>query len=238
MTIINGSNIDIDGDINIDDLLTFMGYDDERPASKKLLKTAIEMREKCLELVRPCSVYSVYEIREMDGGSVRIRDAEFQGKILSKVLRGSIMAAVCVGTIGIDIDDEIERLNSKGDTVSALILDTMGILALMRARISFLSELYDREARPRDFSMTPPYGPGQCSWDIREQRELFTLLDADSVGVKLTESCLMIPKKSVSGIIGLGPEGEVFDKIPCDVCDRLDCHGRRMRDMFGGLDGA
>lgn len=236
MTIIEGRRADID--IDVESLLAFMGYSDERPASKRLIETAHEIRGRCLDLVRPRSVYGVHEIGEADGGVVRIGDVEFKGKILKKVLGGSVIAAVAVGTVGGDIDDEIERLNSKGDTISALILDTMGLLVLMRSRISFLRELYDREARPRGFSITPPYGPGQCHWDIREQGELFTLVDAGSVGVRLTESSLMVPKKSVSGIIGLGPEGEVFDRIPCDICDRVDCQGRRMREMFGGLNGA
>lgn len=234
MTIVNGYDIDVD----INDVLDFMGYSDEKPASKRLFETAHEMRERCLDLVRPRSVYGVYEIREVNGGGVHIGDAEFKGQILKRILSGSVVAAVAVGTVGGDIDDEIERLNSRGDTVSALILDTMGIVALMRARISFLRELYDREAKPRGFSTTPPYGPGQCNWEIGEQGELFTLVDAGSVGVGLTESYLMVPKKSVSGIIGLGPEGQTFDKTPCDICDRIDCPGRRMREMIGGLDGA
>ncbi|MBN1574579.1 MAG: hypothetical protein JW984_15385 [Deltaproteobacteria bacterium] len=234
MTIIDGHCIDVD----VEGVLAFMGYNDENPASKRLLEAAHKMLERCLDLVRPRSVYSVHEIGEVNGEFVRIGDAEFKGQILKRILSGSVMAAVAVGTVGIGIDEEIERLNSKGDTVSALILDTMGIVALMRARVLFLGELYDREAKPRGFSATPPYGPGQCHWDIREQRELFSLVDADSVGVKLTESYLMIPKKSVSGIIGLGPEGRTFDMTPCDICDRVDCQGRRMRGMIGGLNGA
>lgn len=230
--------IAIDIDINIDDLLTYMGYNNGKPASEKLYEIARSMWERCLELVRPRSTYRLYDTVETDGDAVRIGGTEFRGKILGTVLEGSVMAAACVCTVGLDIDDEIERLNSKGDTVSALVLETMGIVALMRARISFLSDFYEQEAKPRGFSATPPYGPGQCGWEIGEQRGLFRLVDADSVGVRLTESYIMIPKKSVSGIVGLGPEGRVFDKIPCDVCDRVDCQGRRMREMLGGMDGA
>jgi hypothetical protein len=233
-----GIDIDIANDIDIGDLLTYMGYNGDKPASEKLHETARRMRERCLDLVKPRSAYSLYETVEADGDAVRIGGAEFRGKILSTVLDGSVMAAVCVCTVGRDIDDEVERLNSGGNAVSALVLDTMGIVALMRVRISFLNELYEREARPRGFSTTPPYGPGQCGWEIGEQRELFTLVDADSAGIRLTESCLMIPKKSVSGIVGLGPKGKVFNNIPCDVCDRADCRGRKMMEMFGGRDGA
>jgi hypothetical protein len=236
VTIIDGSRADMD--IDVGDVLSFMGYGDGRPASKMIIEAAHGMRERCLDLVSPRTVYSVHEIGEVNGGFVRVGDAEFRGRVLGRVLGGSVMAAAAVGTVGGGIEDEIERLNVRGDSVSALILDTMGVVALMQARIVFLRELHDREAKPRGFSATPPYGPGQCDWDIKEQRELFSLVDAGSIGVRLTGSSLMVPKKSVSGVIGLGPEGETFDKIPCDICDRADCPGRRMREMFGGMNGA
>jgi Vitamin B12 dependent methionine synthase, activation domain len=230
-----------DYDINVDDVLTFMGYDEERPAPKRLREKAQAMREKCLELVKPRSVYQVYEFLdetlEMDGDAIRIGNSklvgEFRGKILRKVLKGSLMAIVFVGTLGPDIDEEIDKLNSEGDDLTALILDTMGLYAFTKSKVRFLKELYTTEAKPRDFSLTEPFGPGQCHWDIREQKEIFTLIDADLVGVKLTESYMMIPKKSGSGIIGLGPKNDIIDKTPCFFCERMDCQGREMQKMFG-----
>ncbi len=235
MAILEGFDFNID--INIDDVLTFMGYDEGRPAPKRLREKAQTMREKCHQLVKPRSVYQVYEILEMDGGVIRIGNSklvgEFRGKILKKVLKGSLMAIVFAGTLGPEIDSEIEKINSEGDVLSSLILDTMGLYALSKGKVKFLNELYTTEAKPRDFSMTPPFGPGQCHWDIREQKEIFALIDADLVGIKLTESYLMTPKKSGSGIIGLGPKNDILDKTPCFFCERTDCQGREMQKMFG-----
>ena len=226
-----------DFDINIDDVLTFMGYDEERPAPRRLREKAQAMQEKCHQLIKPRSVYQVYETLEMDGDAIRIgsseRMGEFRGKILRKVLKGSLMAIVFVGTMGSEIDSEIDRLNSEGDALSAIILDTMGLYALSKGKVKFLNELYTKEAKPRNFSMTPPFGPGQCNWNISEQKEIFTLIDADLVGITLMESNLMAPKKSGSGIIGLGPKDDILDKTPCFFCERKDCQGREMRKMFG-----
>ncbi|MDH5706513.1 MAG: hypothetical protein OEZ45_10900, partial [Candidatus Aminicenantes bacterium] len=42
------------------------------------------------------------------------------------------------------------------------------------------------------------FSPGYGKWDIREQRYVFSVLPGESIGVRLTESCMMIPRKSVS----------------------------------------
>jgi len=51
-------------------------------------------------------------------------------------------------------------------------------------------------------------------------------MKGDYAGVKLTDGCLMIPRKSISGIIGIGPI-EIEKYNPCNTCDKLDCVGRR-----------
>jgi hypothetical protein len=61
--------------------------------------------------------------------------------------------------------------------------------------------------------------PGQEGWSIWQQKVLFDLLPADDIGVRLTESCLMIPRKSVSFAIGMGPEMRP-DRVACDFCSK------------------
>jgi hypothetical protein len=68
--------------------------------------------------------------------------------------------------------------------------------------------------------------PGSLTdWPLREQRPLFALLgDTEAlVGVRLTDSCLMLPNKSVSGI--RFPTEKHFES--CQLCPRPDCPGRR-----------
>ena len=61
-------------------------------------------------------------------------------------------------------------------------------------------------------------------WPIEQQRNLFALLGDGSqqIGVQLTDSCLMIPNKSVSGI----RYPTEIDFHTCQVCHREDCPGR------------
>ena len=63
-------------------------------------------------------------------------------------------------------------------------------------------------------------------WPIEGQRELFRILgDTEgTVGVRLTDSCLMLPSKSVSGILFQDHTGHVN----CALCPRENCPNRRV----------
>ena len=84
-----------------------------------------------------------------------------------------------------------------------------------------------REAiRKRNPSQTSSMNPGSLEdWPIQQQRPLFELLgDPElSVGVRLTDSFLMLPTKSVSGI--QFPTEVHFEN--CQLCSRSDCPNRR-----------
>ena len=68
--------------------------------------------------------------------------------------------------------------------------------------------------------------PGQEGWSILQQRAIFGHLPVDEIGVRLSDSCLMIPQKSVSFAIGMGP-GMRPDVVACDFCSRRErCHWR------------
>jgi hypothetical protein len=45
----------------------------------------------------------------------------------------------------------------------------------------------------------------------------------------------MIPKKSVSGVMGIGPKEQIFTSTPCRLCNRKDCPGRNMFEVMGVL---
>ncbi len=229
MTVLSDIRIDID----VNDVLKIMGYRGERQAPKRIASAAEEAKARCLDLIEPRSVYEVYDISGIGEGVVSLNGSRFRGKVLQRVLTGSRRAVVFVATMGGTIDDEIKRLIDGGDTFSAVMLDTFGSVALGVASVSFYEKILELEGAPGGYGLTPSFGPGECRWDIREQRELFTLVNAGSIGVTLTETCLMIPKKSRSGIMGLGPAEEISHASPCDLCDTKDCPGRDMLEILG-----
>jgi len=224
-------------DINVDDVLKIMGYQGARPAPKRIVSAAYEAKELCLKLIEPRCVYEIYEISSIGNGVLSLNGAEFHGKVLQNVMKGSTKAVIFVATMGKRLDDEIERLTKDGDTFSAVMLDTFGSVALGVTSIDFYSTISQDETTPDgnsdSYGLTHSFGPGECRWDIREQKTLFTLVDAGSIGVTLTDTCLMIPKKSRSGIMGLGPTDQISNKSACDLCDSKTCSGRDMLQILG-----
>mgnify|MGYP001046046136 CR=1 FL=1 len=87
-----------------------------------------------------------------------------------------------------------------------------------------------RGGRPHDLSVTAlRYSPGYCGWDLTGQRALFGELEPERIGIRLLESCLMEPLKSISGVIVAGPaEIHEFtdDYAFCSECRTRDCRRR------------
>ena len=75
---------------------------------------------------------------------------------------------------------------------------------------------------------TNRFSPGYCGWNVSEQQRLFPLFDGHTCGITLTESSLMVPIKSVSGIIGLGREVRRLD-YTCGLCDFKHCYKRQKK---------
>ena len=113
-------------------------------------------------------------------------------------------------------------------TVVIDLLFGLFTMALGAAGAAWLSgRLQERWGLPGLAAMDP----GSLEdWPITEQPKLFSIFgDTEGlVGVRLTDSLLMLPRKSISGI--LFPSEEGFQS--CQLCDRAHCPGRRSSSDF------
>jgi hypothetical protein len=219
--------------IDRDMLLKLTGYSDKRPAPPRLVAAADRVIERAHALAHPRAVYEVHETALDDDGAVVLAGGRFTGKIIARVLKGSDLATAYALTLGPELDAEASALAANGDVLSSILLDTAGSLVVAKASIALIGRIFDAEAAPRGWSVTPPFGPGQCRWDLAEQRVLFDLIAPSRIGIALTDTFLMIPKKSVSGVLGIGMPDEIFTTTPCRLCDRKDCPGRSMFEIMG-----
>ena len=147
------------------------------------------------------------------------------GKIITNQLRNSQTVAVFAGTAGATFDVWSKQLFDQGDFPEGYIADMMGS-EIVEAAIDWLEVKIQEILIPLSQKMTNRFSPGYCGWNVQEQFKLFSLLPENFCGITLTSSALMVPIKSVSGIIGIG---ETVKKInyPCDVCTMKNCYRRR-----------
>ena len=147
------------------------------------------------------------------------------GRIIERQLRGSEAYAFFVCTAGVEYEDYQQRLKVEGDMVRVFIADALG--SLIAEKCADQMELaLQMNIDKLGWKHTNRFSPGYCGWHVSEQQRLFPLFDGHTCGITLTDSSLMIPIKSVSGIIGLGQEVRRLD-YTCGLCDFKQCYKRK-----------
>ena len=112
--------------------------------------------------------------------------------------------------------------SSSGDLLKQYYLEEIANIALETGALWLSERLKARYGFPGLASMDP----GSLEdWPITEQPKLFSIFgDAERlIGVRLTDSMLMLPRKSISGIFFPSEEGFTS----CQLCDRDACPARR-----------
>ena len=148
------------------------------------------------------------------------------GRIISRQLRGAEAFALFVATAGAEFEDLQMRLKDEDDMVRTFIADAFGsVIAEHTADV--MEQYLQDEIGTRGWRHTNRFSPGYCGWHVSEQQRLFPLFGVDRpCGVRLTDSSLMVPIKSVSGVIGLGERVRKLE-YSCGLCDYKDCYKRR-----------
>jgi hypothetical protein len=210
-------------------------------------KTGDESREMVMDLIyevledsaRVCDIraeYAIYKGVEFNSEikSVAINDIQFNiGKIIWGQIRKSESVAVFLCTAGEEIGHLARKLLAEKDFLRGYIYDIAGS-EIVEAAADIMQEKLREEAGALQMSITNRFSPGYCGWNVSEQHNLFRLLPENFCSISLTESALMIPIKSVSGIIGLGRDVR-FRPYTCNLCDKENCIYRNVKQRHTGI---
>jgi hypothetical protein len=178
-------------------------------------------------LMRPRGVYRIDEVQVLEPRRLALQSgATFSGAI-GAFLQHSRLIATFIVTIG----SAVERLSRgwlrAGRVMHGTIADAIASEAA-EATAERLKDDVRAWAQSRGLDTTAPYSPGYCGMTVRQQVPLFASLPAREINVRLTPSCLMLPVKSISGLIGIGPADQVNPHgYPCAACDHPNCVQRR-----------
>lgn len=157
------------------------------------------------------------------------------GKTIKKMLKGAKHYAFFMATAGPGPERLAKTLIKEGQYLEGYIVDLIAsTLAEAAAQYvhDHLKEILAREGN----KITNRYSPGYCGWQVEEQQKLFSLFPEGSCGIILSESSLMFPIKSVSGLVGAGPEVN-FRDYTCELCSMKDCAFRKTRASHGSFAG-
>lgn len=214
-------------DLDIDDteLYRYLGFDISRPDAY-LLDFIQRLKQEALSICVPRFGYRLLPGEAKDKRSVVLSGQTFTPDgIIVRYLRDSDFFATIVASVGAELDKWITEKRSGGDVMEAFVADALGS-TIVEAIVSWgLSRLAAKMGK-LEFKISNSYSPGYCGWDVAEQRLFFSLLPDKFCGISLTDSCLMLPIKSVSALVGIGKNVE---KKPygCAICRKKDCFKRK-----------
>ncbi|MCX7916642.1 MAG: vitamin B12 dependent methionine synthase, partial [bacterium] len=179
----------------------------------------LNLVEIAKKIGKPKAVYIEGFIEEKRDDSVIINGVKFTSIVLRKNLENVEKVFVFIATCGI----ELNQINFKDDILKDYWWDTIKGYFLEIARKNLFEYLQERYFLKKVISMSPGASE-KYVWPIEQQKELFSLFgDVESlIGVKLAESYLMIPNKSVSGFLFSTEK----DYKSCKICRRKNCPGR------------
>ena len=131
--------------------------------------------------------------------------------------------AFCVCTIGPALEERVTALSKDGDMLAAVVLDAIGSAAA-EATARYANDRIDEDAAAEGLKTSCRASPGYGDWDVKEQKALFALVPAGRIGVTLTESSMMVPRKSVSFAVHIAEDPvRLRSESSCRNCDMEIC---------------
>ena len=134
-------------------------------------------------------------------------------------------------TVGEEIEKEVTRKFQRGEYTSSILLDAAATAAVEQAADS-MEKAIEQNPLIRGYNMRWRFSPGYGDWPLSQQIELFHLSNAETIGIKLSSSMMMIPRKSITAIIGLisnkYKEIKTNEKNRCENCNSINCPNRQI----------
>jgi hypothetical protein len=214
-------------DIEEDAVLSRIGYENNTRPLPRIVSLVDDYINNSRDMVAESYTICLKNIESVDTDKIVIEgNVVFKSRVLAKLLAKCEEIAVFGLTIGSYLEDMVSHLTKNGLMLQATVLDAVGSGAAEQLAV-WISEEVSRDAGDRGLVASRRFSPGYCDWDVSQQREIFNLLD-DTAGISLSDSYQMTPRKSITGIIGIGYAANgIHEYNPCGACQRRDCPGRR-----------
>lgn len=134
--------------------------------------------------------------------------------------------ALALCTIGEELETEASKLTKAGELVRGLIVDILGS-EIVEMVADYANSLICKEVMERGLFAGKRFSPGYGIFELGWQKNFFTLLPADSIGVKLLQSLMMFPRKSISFAVNIYKEKRrEGSSLVCRFCELTNCGER------------
>jgi hypothetical protein len=171
-------------------------------------------------LLEPVCAYEIYPVSGVDHDQLSLAGNKvLHGPILTSALSDAGELAIAVCTIGTGLEKKVTEYLGGSEPLRGLLLDGIGSAAV-DSLAQEACKLITDAASPRGYQTSSPFSPGMSGFPITEQWQLFRLVPAEEIGMSLAASGMMVPRKSVSMVIGLSQQTTVWKRgDACTSCN-------------------
>lgn|GEM_PF-1805319 len=159
---------------------------------------------KDYNLLSPSVSYDFYHIAKIGSSKIYLDNGSvLDGYLLPTFFKDGKDLMISVCTVGYRLDEKIENYSKNGDTLLSFLLDCIGS-AVIDDLLDYTLKIATQISEHERLDIIGCISPGKDGFTLHEQPKLLKLAHAEKIGVKLTSCNMMIPKKSLSVVVGIG----------------------------------
>jgi 5-methyltetrahydrofolate--homocysteine methyltransferase len=200
--------------IDTDEAIRYMGY--RATPDENQMDMIIECRDLLEKEVTPAWVYRAFDLEFTDEG-VKLKGTRlvFRGKDIRQHLADCEKCILLCATASAKADELIRRKETE-DIALGFMTDCLASAAVE----SVCNALEEELAKKLDgWNFTWRFSPGYGDFPLSVQPQIIKTLDAEKrAGVTCTATQLLIPRKSVTAVIGLSRNPVNKGRRGCAVC--------------------
>jgi hypothetical protein len=206
-------------------VLRALGYPSDREASVQVLELLPSLVEEVVLRARPRAALRVESAFEVRRDSVKLAGGvSFTGPLLARAVAPATRMVLFALTLGDEVVTWLSDLTAR-DVLAGFVADAVAS-DLVEVLADRFQENLAGETAFLGLHGSHRYSPGYCDWSIGDVPAVLNAVAADRIGIALTEGGLMVPRKSLCGLVGFGPDSTAMAAFPCEECAR-DCPHRR-----------
>lgn len=206
--------------------LVYEYYEDKLKIQPSRMRRTVKQALRTIrEHASPQMVWKRIPVIPLDiGCAVQKKQYPVKSRKFSRILSRCKEAVICAATLGKALDYELQRDDMRMH--ERVVLDQTAS-DVMEAVMDIGQAHIQNQCLPGE-AVTKRCSPGYCDWSVDQQQMLFSLLPSEVLGIRLSSSCLMSPRKSVTALMGVADERtvELYGNA-CGSCTNRDCAFRR-----------
>ncbi|HID0761693.1 TPA: methionine synthase [Clostridium botulinum] len=211
-------------------ILRYLGY-----RGQEISNEIHSLIEECIKeiktLVNLRSTYKYSKVEINNQVNLIDIDLKLEGKDITCHLEKSNKCCVMAATLGSEVDRKI-LYYEKVNMTKAVILDACATTAI-EEYCDFIEDEVKKVVEKDQLNINWRYSPGYGDLDISIQRNLLKSLDAErAIGLTVSSHNILIPRKSVTAIIGIISKEVIVKKKSCNQCNKFDsCKFRKIGEI-------